>query len=200
MATAKRAKPRVAHENADAAVANISVKLAYMTAQIELGRTGMLNPNEIAKWLPKSRTAFNNWCATTLPREMAPPQFRKNAAATLKKNKDARGAVDAAITARNRMVQSATKMRDKPSKLESIAALKREVQLLTSMKQIAERELIGYRKRAEKLDSDLQAMRAEGESKTREFDRELALLRAQLEEARGAAPQLKSPKITGIVK
>lgn len=192
-----RGKPRIADVNASVAASNISIKLSFMIANIERGRTSARDVTDVLKWLPKSRTQFNKWAASSLPPGLNAPRFTANAPATLRKDAALRASVDAAIAARLRLAQTAEGKTNTPPKLEKMASLKREIRLLKAMKEIAERELINYRLRAEQLESDLQALRAEGESKSREFAAALAKAR---QKSAGAGVEKVESKVARLTK
>lgn len=174
-AVKKRSKPAVADQNSIAAAENIAVKLAFLRRLTESAQVDSEFASAARDALPTSRTKFNNWKSTSVPRGLLAPPFGSNAPKTLRGDTLLSGSVDAAVAAvkRLKLAPLPEKGGRGKGKLETIADLTREVKLVKAMKQIAERELLRFQARVKDLEDEITALKAADASRTREFQRAL---------------------------
>ncbi len=203
MTTAKKSrKPTVASANHDRAVTNIECKLAFATTLLKMyekNEKGLAN--EIRKVLPKSLRAFNHWDAEAIPKGLDLPtaSFKSNASETLLGISSLFKRANLIVTSTKALKLQATST---PSKLESMAGLKRQLKFAEILRGIAEAEAIGYLRTLRNLEEEVANLKNVEATNRREMlavidqkNEEVAALRKQISEVSHSAAKVTSLKV-----
>lgn len=198
----KPRKPTVASDNHHRAVTNIECKLSFATMLLrmcEKNEKGLAD--EIRKVLPKSLRAFNQWDAKAIPTGLDLPtaSFKSNASETL-------SGVSSLLKRANLIVASTRALKlqatSTPSKLESMAGLKRQLKFAEVLRGIAEAEAIGYLRTVRQLQEEVANLKNVEATNKREMllvieqkNEEVAALRKQISEVAHTAPKVTSLRV-----
>lgn len=180
--------PSVALRNKATADENIRIKIAYFQNLISEATSEGEKGAESLAALPTSIRQFNNWelvNAVNVPLGES-FSFRRNAPQTLNAAPGSLATVRACVEAAKRLRgRSADDAGSQGGRVFRLATLTRNIQIEKQLRNIAERELIAARERIESLKVELKILKAQNESKSREFseaiskaNREIDLLRA----------------------
>jgi len=200
----KRPAPPVAAENADAARRNITAKLDILADFLSVSAGELQSATSPAAKLtmielPRSVRQFNGWNSASLRPELQPlfAPFFNNSNATLRKN----AALHELTIGR---LKAIGKLTDAPvAKLESRAALLRQLSMANRLRLISEKELIRSRRELEDERSKIEALENEVVSTTAKFKEELKELKRQVsslksENSRLAALVKNAPTLRAV--